>query len=208
MKQDILPFILEPAQPLSAAASADRPDDLDNSAPVTEQRDQQRKGQTLAGNGNPSTPRRTLEACSGQTDSSPGLACPLDALRIQELLCSVGRALTENFALGGGEKRYAFDGAAAAGCTSVRGNSDQQEGVPTALAVVTKEGSVDGMPNPLVSVTLRLVLMLSPSDLTGEPLFIASCHFLFFLLLYRSPLCAFAAVVTEAGCGGGVTNRY
>lgn len=180
MKQDILPFILEPAQPLPAAASADSADDLDNSAPTTEQRDhQQRSGQTLAGNGNPSTPRQTLEACSGQTDSSPGLACPLDALRIQELLCSVGRALAEKFALGGGEKRYAFDEVAAAGCTSVRGNSNQREGVPTVLAAVAKEGSVDGVPDPLVSVTLRLVLMLSPSDLTGEPFFIASCYFLF-----------------------------
>lgn len=82
----------------------------------------------------------------------------------------MGRVLAETFALGGGGgRKYAFDVVAASGCAMVReNNNDQREGVPTTLATVTKEGCEDGVPNPFVAVTLRLVLMLSPSDLAGK----------------------------------------
>lgn len=79
---------------------------------------------------------------------------------MQELLCSVGRVLTDTVGV-----------VEAAGNVPVGMKSPKSEGV--SATEERDEGGGSGVPHPLVSVALQLMLAVVPNDLSGDN----SCRF-------------------------------
>lgn len=175
--QALLPFLLEPTAAEPPATTTQR---------QLRERDRRRDAEIIA--------TEAFGGGWGRSEKIPGLSGPLDSLRFQVMLSSMGRVLADSGLIDDDDngvvvqphdtletannnnnndnndnndecrQQSVVDGYATGSCV---GRAADGSGIRTVQAQGREDGSLVGAPSPLVSAVLSLVLLLRPSDMAG-----------------------------------------
>lgn len=162
--QDIIPFLVEPALFATGLGATPSHDPETQGMRDEDHEADQAPERSAAFVGQEERCIPSKSACSGprgwdgESSFTSGLACRVDALRVGEALCSVGRTLAESLDLSAMVKE---------GTVQDPTNRNTLGEIPRRR----NRGDAGGVPNPLVTVALQLLFVLSPTDLCS-----GGCH--------------------------------